>query len=136
MNENLPALTADPVQLQRVFLSLLFNAVEAMPDGGTLGIKPIYDETAKAIQIAISDTGKGIDRRMIDDVFKPFFTTKSKRSGLGLAIARGVVEQHGGVISVKSDPGKWTTFNVYLPLITSSDKETDAIATKSVDYIL
>ena len=135
-DENLPALTADPVKLQRVFLSLLFNAVEAMPDGGTLSIKSIYDETAKAIQIAISDTGKGIDRRMIDDVFKPFFTTKSKRSGLELAIARSVVEQHGGVISVKSDPGKWTTFNVYLPLITSSDKETDAIATRSVDYIL
>jgi PAS domain S-box-containing protein len=135
-DENLPALTADPVKLQRVFLSLLFNAVEAMPDGGTLSIKSIYDETAKAIQIAISDTGKGIDRRMIDDVFKPFFTTKSKRSGLELAIARSVVEQHGGVISVKSDPGKWTTFNVYLPLITSSDKETDAIATRSVDDIL
>ena len=133
---NLPALKADPMQLQRVFLNLLFNGFEAMPDGGTLGVKTIYDETAKAIQIAISDTGKGIDRKMIDDVFKPFFTTKSKRSGLELAIARHVVEQHGGVISVKSDPGKWTTFNVYLPLITSSDKETDAIATKSVDYIL
>ncbi len=96
-----------------------------MPDGGTLDVKTICDETAKAIQIEISDTGKGIDREMIDDVFKPFFTTKSKRAGLGLAITRRIVEQHSGVISVKSDPGKWTTFNVYLPLITSSVKETD-----------
>jgi signal transduction histidine kinase len=58
-----------------------------------------------------------------------FFTTKTKGSGLGLAITRRVVEQHGGVISVKSDPGKRTTFNVYLPLITSSDKEIDVIST-------
>ena len=107
---------ADPMQLRQVFLNLILNAIEAMPDGGTLGVKVVYDEKAKAIQIEISDTGKGIDRGMLDDVFKPFFTTKTKGAGLGLAITRRVVEQHGGVISVKSDPGKWTTFNVYLPL--------------------
>ncbi len=118
--ENLPALTADPMQLQRVFLNLLFNAIEAMPDGGTLAVNTIYDENVEAIQIEISDTGRGIDIGMIDDVFNPFFTTKPKRSGLGLAITRRIVEQHGGAISVKSDPDKGTTFNVYLPLIASS----------------
>ena len=118
--ENLPALTADPMQLQRVFLNLLVNAIEAMPDGGTLAVKAIYDENVEAIQIEISDTGKGIDRGMTDDVFNPFFTTKPKKSGLGLAVTRRIVEQHGGAISVKSDPGKGTTFNVYLPPIASS----------------
>jgi signal transduction histidine kinase len=94
-----------------------------------LDVKSIYDKNADAIKIEISDTGEGIEKVMMEDVFKPFFTTKTKGSGLGLAITRRVVEQHGGVISVKSDPGKRTTFNVYLPLITSSDKEIDVIST-------
>jgi len=128
--ENLPPLTADPMQLQRVFLNLLFNAIEAMPDGGTLAVNTIYDENVEAIHIETSDTGRGIDIGMIDDVFNPFFTTKPKRSGLGLAITRRIVEQHGGAISVKSDPDKGTTFNVYLPLIASSDKKFDVIFKK------
>lgn len=129
-NENLPILRADPLQLQGVFLNLFSNAIEAMPEGGTLEIKTAFDETDNVIQIEISDTGKGIDSGRKDDVFKPFFTTKSSKSGLGLAIARRIVEQHGGVISVKSDPGKRTMFNVNLPLITSSDEETDGISAK------
>ena len=129
-DNTIPMTMADPMQLRQVFLNLILNAIEAMPDGGTLGVKIVYDEKAKTIQIEISDTGKGIDRGILDDVFKPFFTTKTRGSGLGLAITRRVVEQHGGVISVKSDLGKRTTFNVYLPLMTSSDKETDVISTK------
>ncbi len=129
-DNTIPMTMADPMQLRQVFLNLILNAIDAMPDGGTLGIKPVYDEKAKAIQIEISDTGNGIDSGMLDEVFKPFFTTNTKRSGLGLAIARRIVEQHGGVISVKSDLGKLTTFKIYLPLITSSDKETDVISTK------
>jgi PAS domain S-box-containing protein len=121
--ENIPVLTADPMQLQQAFLNLLVNGMESMTDGGVLAVKTLYDEKAQTIQIQISDTGKGIDRKMIDDVFKPFFTTKPKRSGLGLAIARRIVEEHSGVISVKSDPNKGTTFNVYLPRISSRDKK-------------
>ena len=128
-DENLPGMMVDPMQLQQVFLNLALNAIEAMPDGGMLDVKSIYDKNTDAIKIEISDTGEGIDKGMMEDVFKPFFTTKTKGSGLGLAITRRVVEQHGGVISVKSDPGKRTTFNVYLPLITSSDKEIDVIST-------
>lgn len=115
-DKNLPALAADPIQLQQVFLNIFFNAIDAMPDGGILSVRSIYDEPAKAIQIKLSDTGKGIKKGMIDDIFEPFFTTKPKGSGLGLAIAKRVVELHGGVISAKSDPGKKTTFSVYLPL--------------------
>ena len=129
-HNTIPMTRADPMQLRQVFLNLILNAIEAMPDGGTLGVKVVYDEKAKATQIEISDTGQGIDRGMLDDVFKPFFTTKTKGAGLGLAITRRIVEQHGGVISAKSGPGKWTTFIVYLPLVTSSDKETDIISTK------
>lgn len=68
--------------------------------------------------------------RMMDEIFKPFFTTKPKRSALGLAITRRIVEEHGGAISVKSDPDKGTMFSVHLPLIAPSDKEFDAVSIK------
>ena len=107
---------ADPVQLQQVFLNLLFNAIEAMPDGGELNIKSSYDQNAGTIKIEISDTGKGIDQEIMADIFKPFFTTKSKGSGLGLAITRRVVEEHGGTMSVTSDPDKATVFKILFNL--------------------
>lgn len=129
--DNLPPLAADPMQLQRVFVNLLLNAREAMTDGGgILAVKIICDENTEVIQIEISDTGKGIGKGVMADVFNPFFTTKPKRSGLGLAITRRIVEQHGGSISVKSDPDKGTTFSVHLPLIAMSDKELDMISGK------
>ena len=127
LDQKLPLVSADPVQLGRLFVNIIENGFKAMPDGGTVDIKTIYDETAKVIQIEISDTGKGIEGGMIDDVFNPFFTTKSKRSGLGLAITRRVVEQHGGVISAKSDPGNWTRFIVYLPVSEKEIKEEKVI---------
>ena len=102
------------MQLQQVFLNLLYNAIEAMPDGGELGIKSFYDKHASTVTIKISDTGPGIDETIIDDVFKPFITTKSKGTGLGLAITRRIVEEHDGVIDVTSDPGKGTEFKILL----------------------
>ncbi|MCJ7542713.1 MAG: PAS domain S-box protein [Desulfobacterales bacterium] len=114
LDKNIPMMPADPIQLQQVFLNLLFNAIEAMPNGGELGIKSIHDKNANTTTIEISDTGQGIDKDTIDDVFKPFFTTKSKGTGLGLAITRRIVEEHDGVISVTSDPGKETVFKILL----------------------
>ncbi len=111
-DKNIPVMPADPVQLQQVFLNLLFNAIEAMPDGGELKIKSGYDQNADTIKIEISDTGKGIDQEIMNDIFKPFFTTKSKGSGLGLAITRRIVEDHGGAISVTSGPDKTTVFSI------------------------
>lgn len=113
-DDTIPETMADPMQLQQVLLNLAFNAIEAMPDGGTLGVKSIYDKNLHAIKIEISDTGLGIDKGVLDDVFKPFFTTKLKGTGLGLAITRQIVEQHGGVISVESDTGKGTVFKILL----------------------
>jgi PAS domain S-box-containing protein len=113
-DEKLPITMADPMQLQQVFLNLLFNAIEAMPDGGTLATKTCYDAKLNAIEIKISDTGKGIDTGIMGSIFQPFFTTKRKGTGLGLAITRRLVEQHGGDIYVESDPGKGTVFNILL----------------------
>ena len=111
---NLPETMIDPMQLQQVLLNLMFNAIEAMPDGGVLAIRTAYDDKLNSIQIAVADSGKGIEQPLFDQIFQPFFTTKRKGSGLGLAITRRLVEQHGGEIIVESKPGQGTVFNVSL----------------------
>ena len=90
-----------------------------------MGIKSLYDQNANRVKIEISDTGKGIDREIIDEVFKPFFTTKSKGTGLGLAITRRIVEDHNGAISVASDPDKGTVFKILFNI--KEDKKEDQI---------
>ena len=113
-DRHLPHTMADPMQLQQVFMNLMFNAIEAMPDGGALAVKTSYDAALNSIRIAIADTGKGIEQSTLDQIFQPFFTTKSKGSGLGLAITRRLVEEHGGEIYVESTPNRGTVFNVSL----------------------
>ena len=113
----LPETMADPMQLQQVFLNLMFNAIEAMPEGGALGVKTSYDAALNSIRISIADTGKGIEQSTLDQIFQPFFTTKSKGSGLGLAISRRLVEEHGGDIYVESTPNKGTVVNISLHVL-------------------
>jgi PAS domain S-box-containing protein len=113
----LPLTLADPMQLQQVFLNLLFNAIEAMPEGGALAVKTSYDDALNSIRIAVADTGKGIEQSALDQIFQPFFTTKSKGSGLGLAITRRLVEEHGGDIYVESTPNRGTVVNVTLHIL-------------------
>jgi two-component system sensor histidine kinase AtoS len=117
----IPKTLADPMQLKQVFLNLALNAIEAMPDGGILGVNTVYGKNTETVKIEISDTGEGIEKGMIDDVFKPFFTTKLKGTGFGLSISRRIIEKHSGTLSVISNSGSGTTFSVSLPLITASD---------------
>ena len=119
----LPEVQADPMQMQQVFLNLLINAIEAMPDGGTLGMKTCYDTKPNFVQIMISDTGPGINKDIIDNIFQPFFTTKRKGTGLGLAITRRLIEQNGGHIGVESHSGQGTVFTISLDL-NNAAKET------------
>jgi len=114
LDPKLPETMADPMQMQQVFLNLLLNAIEAMPDGGILAMKTSYDSKLDSVQITISDTGTGMDESTRNKVFQPFFTTKRKGSGLGLSITRRLIEQHGGHIYLESDPGKGTVFNIFL----------------------
>jgi signal transduction histidine kinase len=107
---------ADPMQMKQVFLNLVLNAIEAMYGGGTLRVKTGYDEASSTIEIVIADTGKGIDKELLDKLFHPFFTTKPKGTGLGLAISKRLVEENGGTISVQSAPGSGTTFIIKLPV--------------------
>jgi signal transduction histidine kinase len=104
-------------QLQQCLLNLIFNAMEAMPEGGKLKVMSKLDSDKEKVRIEIHDTGFGIDRKDLNHIFDPFFTTKKegRGTGLGLSIAYGVVKKHSGDIWVKSKPGKGSSFFISLP---------------------
>jgi len=115
--ENLPQVYGDPGQIQQCLINLVFNAVEAMPNGGTLTIKSAYEESRNQIRIDIIDTGVGIPKELISQIFEPFFSTKGKDKGvgLGLSVVYGIIKEHRGSIYVVSEPGKGSDFIVRLP---------------------
>ena len=112
----IPALYCDSSQVQQALLALLMNAIEAMPNGGRLRVVTSHEAHQHAGRVAISDEGPGIPEDVLAHIFEPFFTTKEegKGVGLGLAIAYGIIHQHGGNIEVTSTPQKGTTFTVIL----------------------
>ncbi len=112
---DLPEIIIDPMQLKQVFVNLLMNAADAVPDSGTISVKTDFVETICAIRVAVSDNGKGIDAAELDRIFQPFFTTKAKGTGLGLAITKRLIEEQGGGIIVESRVGRGTTFSITLP---------------------
>jgi two-component system NtrC family sensor kinase len=114
----LPLLQLDPNQMLEVIVNIIINALDAMAEGGELGIKTGLTEDAKAVEIKISDTGYGISKENLEKVFDPFFTTKEvgKGTGLGLAVTYGIIDGHNGTIDVESEVGKGTTFVIRLPL--------------------
>jgi two-component system NtrC family sensor kinase len=116
--KNLPPLRCDAGQMRQVALALLVNAVEAMPDGGLLEISTDVDARTRCVTLRVRDTGVGIPAEVLPRIFDPFFTTKDTQqsTGLGLAVARSIVEQHGGDILVNSAPGQGSEFTVSLPL--------------------
>ncbi|MBS1875313.1 MAG: HAMP domain-containing protein [Acidobacteria bacterium] len=118
LDPNLPKVCCDEGQLQQVLLVLLVNAIEAMPEKGSLTVQSQAVNDGTEVAISVKDTGSGIAPDVMPHIFEPFFTTKAETngSGLGLAIAHGIVAQHGGTISVQSEPGKGAQFTVALPL--------------------
>jgi two-component system NtrC family sensor kinase len=115
---DVPEVVVDPSLMQQVFMNLIINAAEAMPDGGQLRVTTRVDPAEKMVEVEFSDTGHGIAQADMERIFDPFFTTKAvgHGTGLGLAISFGIVKEHRGTISVESEPGKGTTFSVRLPL--------------------
>jgi signal transduction histidine kinase len=109
----LPQLWADGEHLSRAFSNLILNAMEAMPEGGTLSVsaRPLEGR----VLIEFSDNGKGINEAIRENIFNPFFTTKDTGTGLGLAITHKIIEEHNGSIEVVSTPGAGTTFTLTLP---------------------
>jgi signal transduction histidine kinase len=111
----LPKITADPVQLQQVFMNLMLNAIEAMKDlGGELTVKSESDQEGQLL-FSVSDTGPGLPAENVDQIFSAFFTTKSQGSGMGLAISRSIVESHDGRLWANSNKGRGATFYFTLP---------------------
>lgn len=105
-------LIADKNQLKQVFLNIFINAIQAMPNGGSLTIQAT--ESQGAVKVDVSDTGAGISKNLLSRIFDPFFTTKENGTGLGLSIVHGIVEKHGGKVEIKSEVGKGTTVSVFL----------------------
>ncbi|NIO70846.1 MAG: response regulator [Anaerolineae bacterium] len=113
---DLPNINAVSDQLKQVFLNLVINAIEAMPQGGELCIETKLSEDGDGLSVAFTDTGVGLSEKEQENIFEPFFTTKATGTGLGLSVSYGIIERHGGRIEVQSELGKGATFTVYLPL--------------------
>ena len=116
--DRLPTITGDENQLQQCLLNLIFNAIDAMPDGGTLTLKTAVAEAPPSVVVQVSDTGHGIRKEDLGHLFEPFFTTKKEGYGIGLGLSTtyGIIDRHGGKLSVTSQPGQGATFTIRLPL--------------------
>jgi len=114
---NLPPIRGDRQQLNQVFVNIILNALDAMPEGGTLTITASQSEEEGFVAIDLSDTGTGIPEHILPSVFDPFFTSKplGKGTGLGLSVSLGIVQKHGGEIRVESHVGRGSTFTILLP---------------------
>jgi signal transduction histidine kinase len=120
--DGLPPVRADAEQLRQVFLNLALNAVQAMPQGGQLAVSTSLRRSTRRgaaaafLEVRFRDTGVGIPPQDLRNLFIPFFTTKDKGTGLGLPISQRIIENHGGTIEVRSQPGAGATFTVLLPV--------------------
>jgi two-component system NtrC family sensor kinase len=117
--EDLPTLTANGEQLIQVFMAIMLNAMDAMEQGGALTVRSGHGTIhADEVEVEIEDTGVGMPRSELPKIFEPFYTTKStgRGTGLGLSICYGIVAEHGGRITVDSQPGRGSVFRVYFPV--------------------
>jgi signal transduction histidine kinase/CheY-like chemotaxis protein len=144
--QDLFGIQADQGQVEQVLWNLFVNAADAMPDGGELFISTanvthedmkgrLYvPNPGKYVELTVTDTGHGMDRKTLERAFDPFYTTKGigRGTGLGLSSAYGIVKAHGGYIDVESKPGSGTTFQVFLPATEAEVQETAGVTTELV----
>jgi two-component system NtrC family sensor kinase len=131
IEDNLPPVLGDSDQLQQVFLNLILNAIQAMPEGGTLRVSASSKRISKeevegterpCVEVSIEDTGMGMVKEALANIFNPFFTTKDTGTGLGLMVSQGIIQDHEGWIDVKSEIGKGSVFKVYIPCFSAEVK--------------
>jgi two-component system NtrC family sensor kinase len=117
VEENIPAVEVDPVQIEQVLVNLIVNAQQAMPDGGNITVGARCMNHRSQVEFLVEDEGPGIPSEIRSQIFEPFFSTKDgKTDGLGLAVCLGIIQQHGGAIDFESGPKNGTTFRVVLPV--------------------
>ncbi len=145
IDENLANCLADEHQISQVIENILINARQAMSDRGEIFVEATNHEQlennkddihlpkGRYVKISIRDTGPGIPEENLKKIFEPFFTTKKKGKGLGLSICYNIIKKHNGFISIKSEVGKGTTVDIYLPATNESVAKTDATFNQSID---
>jgi len=112
-----PDFSGDEIQMEQVLLNLLLNAQNAMPDGGIITVRLLYEAEEFVVRIEVEDNGRGMTEEIRKKIFHPFFTTRIDGTGLGLATCLKNVQYHGGTIDVQSEPGRGTKFTVAIPLL-------------------
>jgi len=116
MSKRVPSdmlIKVDPLLMRRVLVNLFSNAIQAMPDGGTLLVSAARE--GDAIRISVMDNGVGMSKETLSRLFQPLFTTKAKGMGMGLAVIKRIVEAHNGSINIQSEQGEGTTVTIILP---------------------
>ena len=117
LDPDMPDINFDENKIKQVFVNLIMNACQAVDKNGEIRISSQYDQQENLVRITVFDNGYGMETEVRDKIFDPFFSTKKtgEGTGLGLSVSYGIIQDHGGEISVKSEPGKWTEFSVLLP---------------------
>ena len=123
--DKIPPVMADKEMFESVFLNLLLNAVQAMPEGGTVVMKTHYDKKRNMVCATVRDNGSGIPPDISEKIFDPFFTTKDTGTGMGLPIASRIIEMHRGIIEVESIEGEMTEFRIMLQALPQLDDEVE-----------
>jgi PAS domain S-box-containing protein len=116
LDEDVPDLWLDKMQIEQVIKNIVINAAQAMPHGGYLTVATRFFSASGIAEVSFTDTGVGISPEKMEKIWTPFFTTKTKGTGLGLAIARKIVETHSGRLNVRTTPGQGSTFTIHLPV--------------------
>jgi two-component system NtrC family sensor kinase len=115
LSSSLPLVRMDMDRLSQVFINILLNAKQALPDGGSIRLRTAFDAESKMVLITIEDTGIGMDEDTVCKIFNPFFSTKNEGTGLGLTISEKIIEAHSGKIQIESRLGKGTAVHIALP---------------------
>ena len=115
LSDHLPNVLIDANQIEQVFINFFMNAIEAVQGQGQVSVRSYKDADNQGVVVEIQDSGMGIPQEHLERIFEPFFSTKPKGTGLGLAVNYGIIQKHGGQIRVSSQPGRGTTMTIRLP---------------------